>query len=446
MQHTVTLEGEIDWPGFRREAKAFLARLVPPECVSWHTRHSAATDLLAHGASPATHTGTAVSGSMNPVVPRSFMSLCETVILHCDPARFSLLYRLLWRLVHEPDLRRDPLDADRMRAQHMAQAVRRDMHRMKAFVRFRALDDGADAGPLHAAWFEPAHHIVEAVAPFFVRRFAQVRWAIFTPERSVRWDGNALQFGPGSQSASPLPGAGEALWLNYYRSVFTPPHLRLAMMEETSPSLPSDPAQALAKLRTAADRCRECPIGEYATQAVFGEGPVNATLMVVGEQPGDQEDLAGRPFVGPAGQLFDRAIAELGWSREELYVTNAVKHFKFEFRGKRRMHKTPGQREIAACLHWLEGEIDQVRPRAIIALGATAARALLGRPVAVMRERGHWHTNARGQQVLVTLHPSALLRGNPEAHESAYRQWLDDLALASAYVAAAGERVKTRAG
>ena len=211
-----------------------------------------------------------------------------------------------------------------------------------------------------------------------------------------------------------------------------------------SPELPEDAERALDMLHEATDRCRECPIGEHATQSVFGEGPVGAALMVVGEQPGDQEDVQGRPFVGPAGRLFDQAVADLGWSRDWLYVTNAVKHFKFELRGKRRMHKTPAQHEVAACLHWLESEIAQVRPQALIALGATASRALLGRPMAVMRERGRWHTDARGLPVLVTLHPSALLRGDPEQRDSAYAQWLEDLAVAGKYLAPRKRRAQKR--
>ena len=189
---------------------------------------------------------------------------------------------------------------------------------------------------------------------------------------------------------------------------------------------------ALKALSIATDACRECPLGAHATQSVFGEGPVGARLMVVGEQPGDKEDLVGRPFVGPAGKLFDRAVAELGWSREKLYVTNAVKHFKYELRGKRRIHKTPGQREAEACLHWLESEIEQVRPQAFLALGATAARSLLGRKVPVMKARGQWHEDAAGRRVLVTLHPSALLRGDPAQREAAWKAWLDDLRAASA--------------
>ena len=198
---------------------------------------------------------------------------------------------------------------------------------------------------------------------------------------------------------------------------------------------------ALKALSVATDACRECPLGAHATQSVFGEGPVGAALMVVGEQPGDKEDLVGRPFVGPAGKLFDRAVAELGWSRERLYVTNAVKHFKYELRGKRRMHKTPGQREAEACRHWLESEVELVQPRAFVALGGTAARSLLGRPVAVMKERGQWVEDAAtGRRVLVTLHPSALLRGDPLQREAAWEAWLKDLSMASELMKKAGAR------
>ncbi len=158
--------------------------------------------------------------------------------------------------------------------------------------------------------------------------------------------------------------------------------------------------------------------------------------MFVGEQPGDKEDLAGRPFVGPAGKLFDRAVAQLGWSREKLYVTNAVKHFRYEWRCKRRMHKTPGQREAEACHHWLESELQLVRPRAIVALGATAARSLLGRPVAVTKLRGQWQEDAAGRRVLVTLHPSALLRGDPAQREAAWNAWISDLSAAAPLFAA----------
>jgi uracil-DNA glycosylase len=196
----------------------------------------------------------------------------------------------------------------------------------------------------------------------------------------------------------------------------------------------SQRARALLRtLSAAAAGCRECPLGAPATQTVWGEGDAGARLMLVGEQPGDREDIEGRPFVGPAGRLLDRAFADLGWDRGRVYLTNAVKHFSFELRGKRRMHKTPAQREALACRHWLEGEIDAVRPAAIVALGAVAARQLLGRAVSVTRVRGQWDRRADGIAVLITLHPSALLRAPPEDFDDNFQAWLADLRHASEF-------------
>ena len=478
--HVVTLAGEADVDGFRAEARRLLAQCTEPARVIWQVATRAAGDLFGDEPTPSNEVQPPVARTN---VPAFFVSLCERAALHDDPNRFGLLYRLLWRLVHEPALRYDPLDADRMQAELMARAVRRDMHKMTAFVRFRPIAD--DSGEIdHIAWFEPEHHIVEATAPFFARRFAQMRWAILTPERCVRWDGHALTFGPGARREDAPPAdAAEQLWLTYYASIFNPARLKLKMMQKEMPrkywkNLPeavliqpltarsaqrsaqmieqgaSEPAHrrpasstalrvdqrpavvhapgTLAELRDATERCRACPIGAMATQAVPGVGPLQARLMLVGEQPGDQEDLRGEPFVGPAGQLLNKAFAQLGWPRDAIYLTNAVKHFKFELRGKRRIHKTPAQQEAAACLHWLESEIDIVAPVAIVALGATAARALLGRAVAVMSERGQWFTRVDGLRVLVTLHPSALLRMGPGERDEAFAAWLADLSQASA--------------
>ena len=485
-------------------------------------------------------------------LPAALVKVIELAALHADVDRHALLYRLAWRLVHEPMLRHDALDPDRLRAEQMARVVRREMHKMTAFVRFRPIEEpvcvegevggaeeganpgdanagdastgaagagaGAGAGAVsgsgsgagagehagvgdstdaagrgdmprlsrvrHVAWFEPEHHVVEATAPFFARRFAQMDWAILTPGRCVRWDGRALQFGPGARrDEAPGADAAERLWLTYYQSIFNPARLKLAMMRKEMPrrywknlpeavlieplarraaersgqmveqggtvpqrrrgaatlatrpvalaDAPDDDLLSLEDLGHAAERCRRCPIGAHATQAVPGAGPASARLMLVGEQPGDQEDLRGQPFVGPAGRLLDRAFARLGWPRESLYLTNAVKHFKYELRGRRRLHKTPAQQEAAACLHWLEAEIALLKPAAIVALGATAARSLLGRAVAVNSERG-WHRRADGVAVLVTLHPAALLRmDDAAAAAAAFEQWVADLALAA---------------
>jgi uracil-DNA glycosylase family protein len=328
----VTLAGTADIAGFRAACRRLWAEQTEPGRVVWRTAGDVESDLFEAWTTPASRVGAAP-----PLhVPGGFLALCEDVIQHSDPGRFDLLYRLLWRLQHEPGLRDDALDPDRVAARQMAQAVRRGRHA------------GADEAP------------------------------------------------PGGEAPRSLPALREAL-----------------------------------------QRCRECPIGEHATRAVPGEGPKHAKLMFVGEQPGDQEDLQGRPFVGPAGQLFDRALAELGVERRDAYVTNALKHFKFELRGKRRIHKTPAQEEAAACLHWLETEIALVDPAALVALGATAARQLMGRAVAVTRERGHWLRRADGRRVLITLHPSALLRMEPEDKAAAWAAWLADLRKAAAILSGA---------
>jgi uracil-DNA glycosylase family protein len=193
-------------------------------------------------------------------------------------------------------------------------------------------------------------------------------------------------------------------------------------------TLKRDGIASLPQLKAATMACRECPIGEFATQSVTGEGAAKARLMLVGEQPGDQEDLQGHPFIGPAGKLLARALEAAGIPREQTFVSNAVKHFKFELRGKRRIHKSPTQREAAACLHWLEDEIALVQPAALVALGATAARSLLGRAVPVTAERGHWLPRADGREVLVTLHPSALLRVvDAEDRGAAFEAFVADL-------------------
>ena len=191
---------------------------------------------------------------------------------------------------------------------------------------------------------------------------------------------------------------------------------------------------SLDDLKARTMRCRECPIGEFATQSVIGEGGTRAKLMLVGEQPGDQEDLQGHPFIGPAGKLLARALEEAGIARHKVFVTNAVKHFKFELRGKRRIHKTPTQKEVAACHHWLDDEIAIVKPRAIVALGSTAARSLVGRAVPVMAERGHWFERDDGRKVLITLHPSALLRVLPPDRDAAFAAFVKDLSKARALV------------
>jgi uracil-DNA glycosylase len=190
------------------------------------------------------------------------------------------------------------------------------------------------------------------------------------------------------------------------------------------------PFRSLSAARKAAEDCTRCPLYKDATQTVFGEGPVDAPVVFVGEQPGDQEDLTGRPFVGPAGQLFDRALEEAGIDRKRVYVTNAVKHFKFEPRGKRRIHKKPNHQEIDACRGWLDQELALAKPRLTVALGATAARALTGRDVTISRERGRLLQFNGGHCGLITVHPSFLLRlPDRAAQEQEHARFVADLGL-----------------
>ena len=194
-------------------------------------------------------------------------------------------------------------------------------------------------------------------------------------------------------------------------------------------------AAQIEALRAKAARCRDCPLFANATQTVFGEGDPRAPIMLVGEQPGDQEDLAGHPFVGPAGRILDEGLRLAGIDRELTYVTNAVKHFKWEPRGKRRLHKTPAQREIEACSQWLHGEIEAIRPSLIVALGATAAKALLGPGFRITRDRGKVQRREGLPDVIATFHPSYLLRlKGREGEEEAWRQFTADLEAAARHV------------
>jgi DNA polymerase len=359
------------------------------------------------------------------------------------------------------------VDGDVRRLLLLDKAVRRDEHKMHAFVRFRRVADD-DGGERWIAWHRPDHRIVERVAPFFVERFGALRWSILTPDASVHWAGGELTFGPGlPRTAAPAEDELEDLWRTYYGAIFNPARLMLKAMRAEMPlrhwaTLPETriipdllraaPSRVeamiasarrptandfmpagdsdLSALGEAVQGCAACALCETATQAVFGEGLADAEVVFVGEQPGDQEDLAGRPFIGPAGQVLDEALAEAGIARRDLYLTNAVKHFKWEPRGKRRIHRTPTLSEVTACRPWLEEEVARVRPRIVVALGGTAARSLLGPAIRFREARGQVFTDTSwAPWLLVTAHPSALLR-IPEgpARDEARRRFAADLA------------------
>jgi probable DNA metabolism protein len=470
-----------DFAGWRAAARQALRAGLSPDALDWRVKGEDAPDLFAaEAAMPA-----AIADA--PRVPRAFIGLAETVILHREPGRFALLYRLLWGIQRQPKLLEDSSHPDVHLADQVVKAIRRDIHKMHAFVRFREVE--ADDGEVHfIAWFEPDNFIVEAAAPFFVRRFTGMRWTILTPDRTASWDGEHLTFAAGAlREQAPTSDRLEALWRAYYANIFNPARLKLGAMTREMPkrywkNLPeaeligplaraaatredamvgaaptephpaasaedrrrapaaapaalSTPPRTLAEAREQAAGCRRCALWEQATQTVFGQGPEGARLMLVGEQPGDREDLAGAPFIGPAGAMLDRALAEAGIPRAEVYVTNAVKHFKFEPRGKVRLHKTPDAPEIAACRWWLEMERGFVRPQLTVALGASAAQALLGRRVTIGRERGRRTERPGGGALWITVHPSYLLRLPDEAARiREYGFFVADLAGAWAWL------------
>ena len=445
----ITLSAEDDFDGWRDAARALAAEGVPSEEAVWET-----------GAGQASLFGDSAPAATAPQfpVPRAFVELARTAICHSDPERFSLLYTLLLRIRADPKAIEDAADPLVRRIEALAKEVRRDIHKMHAFVRFREVE--TPEGERFVAWFEPDHHIVRAGTPFFARRFANMDWSILTPALSAHHDAGLLAFGPGATRAdAPGDDPVEAIWKTYYASIFNPARLKIGAMTKEMPrkygkNMPETAlvagliqgAQAREArmvetsreevggnvriaweaVRDEAKGCTRCDLYRCGTQTVFGEGPLDARIMFVGEQPGDQEDLAGRPFVGPAGQLFDRALGEAGIDRGSTYVTNAVKHFKFEQRGKRRIHAKPDSGEISACRWWIDQERDLLRPPITVALGATAARSLFGKAVTIGKVRGERHILADGGEAWVTVHPSFLLRVQ-DNRDAEYARFVDDL-------------------
>jgi probable DNA metabolism protein len=403
---------------------------------------------------------------------RSLMSLLECISHYRHDGRWELMFRLAWRVTHEnPRLLEDAADADVRNALRMERAVERECHKMHAFVRFREIpEEGGE--PRFFAWFEPEHEILRRAVPFFVKRFRNMRWTIATPDGAAVWEDGRLQFIDADISGiRPRADSHEDLWRTEYRSICTVARISPQVMQREMPqrywrNLPEateipvlirDGQERFAQRHSEADitaltaaravqrslaelpglnegpsACQRCALWRSATQAVLGEGPRDAAVMLVGEQPGDEEDLRGRPFVGPAGKLLDECLAAAGLAREQLFITNAVKHFKWEPRGKRRLHKRPHVSEIQACNTWLLQEIEQVKPRVIVALGATALRSLTGDAQSIEAVREIALAHASGAEIIGTYHPAAILRADPDAAAQLRRALVQDLRRAQA--------------
>ncbi len=433
---------------------------LAPEAIEWRVEQPSelrqGQALFDYGESSEDATAMPTTAAVH--VSKELAALIHDCALHCEPQRWAFLYKVLWRWQQGDRSVASPADEDGARLYRMAKSVRRAKHDMIAYVRFRQQAQTARP-PEYIAWYEPEHDVLEWAAEHFAQRMGRSSWLITTPRGAAFWDSERLHL----ERRHALPGEhridtadeAEALWLAYYRSTFNPARLNEAALEQHMPvrfwkglpeghlipamiseaksgarrlaqasgvgalggkSIPveAEVAQPARESPSSLDACRRCDLWRNATQAVGSSGPGDARIMLIGEQPGDQEDLSGQPFVGPAGQLLDMAIKRAGLSRERLYLTNAVKHFKWELRGKRRLHKTPGQREVEACSYWLERELDTVRPAVIVALGATALNALL-REKASLRDYVDAPFEVPGGWGIATYHPSFALRQPNEA-------------------------------
>ncbi len=470
---------------WRHEARLLAVEGVPSDEVLWHCGEGSG-DLFADGSNASNNVASSIEIRLSKVA----LSSIQSALCHSDPERFARAYDVVLRLSRGDVRWGDRSDAGVRRILEQAKAVGRDIHKMHAFVRFRELPSDCDRRGF-AAWFEPEHNIVEAATPFFAKRFGDMDWMIVTPTITAQFFDGTLAFAETTEDARLPKDDTEDLWRTYYASIFNPARLmvkamtsempkkywknlpeadlipelirtapeRAAAMEAARPTSP--PARAAAiqamaakpspfvpapgspeALRRDAAGCTRCPLYRPATQAVFGEGPPDADVMIVGEQPGDREDLVGRPFVGPAGELFDEVAASAGLHRSRVYITNAVKHFKFKPQGKRRIHQRPNTSEIEACRRWLDHERQLIRPKLIVAMGATALQSLTGSGDGLLNRRGRLEQTQDGTPLLVTLHPSYILRLKDRAAAlKARSDFQDDLAAAASfYVADSGMR------
>ncbi len=432
---------------WRQTARSLIVSNTPPHQVNWQAQ-SGDGDLFC---SEQVEKTVRDQSKFAMHVSRELLHMLELAACYRAEDRWSFLYRILWRWQTGDRTVVSAADEDGRRLHGMIKTVRREVHKMNAFLRFR--ERAAELGaPQFVAWFEPLHDVLPRVSEHFAKRMGYASWLIATPEATAVWDGTTLLQGPPSANGPlQVDDEGERLWLAYYRSTFNPARLNASAMEMHMPvrywkNMPegklipglisqaaagaqriaqtiavgnrkgttvrvtAETAQPERALPSSLDQCQRCELWRHATQVIGGVGPQQARVMLVGEQPGDQEDIAGKVFVGPAGQLLDRALRAAGLERGSLYITNAVKHFKWEPRGKRRLHKTPAQLEIDACMVWLEHEIELVQPEIIVALGSTALKALLKTSKVNLSQMLGQEIKDGARRIIATYHPSYVLR------------------------------------
>ncbi|MFP3566325.1 UdgX family uracil-DNA binding protein [Paraburkholderia sp. SIMBA_030] len=407
------------------------------------------------GASNASDTTTTATAFAVPAIPRELLTRLKTAGCFRAPDRWALLYRVLWRWTHGERNVLDPDDADSALLDQRIQAVERETDDLLALTLFRRRDPSMGP-PEFVGWYEPHHDLLARAAARLAPRTGESTWMLTTPHGAAFWNGMLLRIGQPlpdeaahsaqASAANAMTGEAitseptEALWLAYYASAFNAAQSSVPLRYwRTPPAGPPLPAQlALARTRLGAQSapvtvpdappveysaltppfreptgplatCRRCALWRNATHAVAGAGPAHAAIMVVGEQPGEQEDRQGEPFTGPAGQLLDAVLARAGVERAALYLTYAVKHYKWEWLDQQRVHRTPAQREVEACQYWLEEELTRIAPRVVVTLGPTALKALTGPHVNLSEYLGQTIAHD-GRLIVPTYHPSYALR------------------------------------
>lgn len=490
----IALPADGGFEAWRAEARLALAQGIAPDALEWVVSDGEQIDLFGAEAMALPPPEVTVANAAPPAagnVTKTGLALLRSILRYRDPVRFSLAYRLLWRMQTEASLTAIATDPDIREAARMEHQIRRDMHKMRAFLRFSEAEGSQEGRRRFIAWFEPEHFILESVAPFFAERFSDMDWLILTPIGSILFEGRKLSC-TGTPCEKPdLQDDVETLWHRYYQSIFNPARIKTKAMRSEMPVkywknlpetrlIPQMLANAesrvaamvalqndgtapgfherhqaewarrseavreeqagldgLPALAHALSACQRCTLCRHATQVVPGQGPAAASLMLIGEQPGDQEDLQGRPFVGPAGQVLDRVLGQVGIARHEVYLTNAVKHFKFISKGRRRIHQTPDRTEIVACSPWLEQEIAIVKPRLVVTLGATALQAFEGRVTRLGATRGRVRQDHGRPATLATIHPSYLLRlPDPQRALEEERRFVEELTMAKEWLGA----------
>lgn len=439
---------------WRNKAKQLLVSNIQPHEINWITAEGGFTfgedwqDIEVHE---------------TPRLHRDYFERAIVVSCFRDDSTWDLLYRIAWRLLHEQkDLLKIPIDPDIRELESRQHLVMRDVHKMKAFVRFKEVQE--DGKTIYMAWHRPDHRIVRLAAPFFKDRFNGMNWVIMTEDESMSWNLETLSFSEGVPShKAPKDDSAEDLWKTYYSSIFNPARIKIGAMKKEMPvrhwkTLPeselitslidqapdrlkefydsqrpratNETQLSYPEIKEAIKSCKSCTICQNATSPVMGEGPLDAKIMFIGEQPGNEEDLQGRPFIGPAGKLLEEAFIKSGFKREEVYITNAVKGFKWIYESSMRLHRSANASEISSCKPWLKQELNLVKPEVVVCLGRSAAQSLLGKMIKMEEVRGKFFASSVSQKTIILPHPSFILRiQDSDQRDKAFDRFVEELKL-----------------